>query len=245
MTMFSQPKIDELRQQYIENIRTEIQRTTIEKLQQQREAEAAGRYSLKFEMNVYFFFRLIEKLAREASQAKLSVKKDDDNETSTREDNETVTDPDQLEKVTNPDEEQEEGEQQQQQQSQTPVEASSPQPPIPESSSSPAPAESSPPPPPADASSPPPAVPSPLPPQTDVPQEDLRGLGPEDEQTQVEPLGEITVDHPEVIKAVEQAIEEARNATVNVPPDVYAELIHKAIQSVEQEQREKDPNGPL
>lgn len=46
-------------------------------------------------------------------------------------------------------------------------------------------------------------------------------------------------------KAVEQAIEEARNATVHIPSDVYAELMHKAIQTVEQEQREKNPNGQM
>jgi hypothetical protein len=91
--------------------------------------------------------------------------------------------------------------------------------------------------------SPPPA--SPPPPPTEVPPEDLRGLGPEDEQTQVEPVGPVTPDHPEVIKAVDQAAEEARNAAVNIPADVYAELMHKAIQAIEQEQREKNPNGPL
>ncbi len=58
-------------------------------------------------------------------------------------------------------------------------------------------------------------------------------------------MGEITPDHPEVKKAVEQAVEDARNAAVNIPPDVYAELMHKAIQNIEQEQREKDPHGPL
>jgi hypothetical protein len=92
-------------------------------------------------------------------------------------------------------------------------------------------------------SSPPPA--SPPPPPTEVPQEDLRGLGPEDEQTQVEPVGPVTADHPEVKKAVDQAAEEARNAAVTIPADVYAELMHKAIQSIEQQQRDKDPNGPL
>ena len=78
-----------------------------------------------------------------------------------------------------------------------------------------------------------------------MPEEDLRGLGPEDEQTQVEPIGEVTADHPEVKKAVEQATEDARKAAVNIPADVYAELIHKAIQTIEQEQRDKNPNGPL
>ncbi len=38
-----QPTVDELRRQYIEKIREEVQQSTIEKLQQQRaEAEAAG-----------------------------------------------------------------------------------------------------------------------------------------------------------------------------------------------------------
>jgi hypothetical protein len=161
-------------------------------------------------------FSLIEKLAREASPTKSDVKTNEEPEPSNKEDNETSTDPndlEQTEKITNPDEEE-------QQQSQTPVESSSsPQPP-------------------------PPAVTSPLPPPIEVPQEDLRGLGPEDEKTQVEPI-EVTPDHPEVKQAVEQAVEEARNAAVNIPADVYAELIHKSIQTIEQEQREKNPNGPL
>lgn len=38
----AQPKMDELRQQYIENIRNEVERATIERLQQQLDAEAAG-----------------------------------------------------------------------------------------------------------------------------------------------------------------------------------------------------------
>ncbi len=42
MVAYSQPKMDELRQIYIENIRNEVQRSTIERLQQQVEAEAAG-----------------------------------------------------------------------------------------------------------------------------------------------------------------------------------------------------------
>lgn len=89
-----------------------------------------------------------------------------------------------------------------------------------------------------DASPPPPAT-------TEVPVDDLHGLGPEDANIQAEPIGEITADHPEVQKSVEQAVEEARTAAVNIPADVYAELIQNAIQAVEQEQREKDPQGPL
>lgn len=67
----------------------------------------------------------------------------------------------------------------------------------------------------------------------------------EEEETSVEQTGPITADHPEVVKAVEKAVEEARNAAVTIPPDVYAELMHKAIQSVEFEQREKNPDGAL
>lgn len=40
MIAYAQPKMDELRQTYIENIRNEVQRSTIERLQQ--EAVAAG-----------------------------------------------------------------------------------------------------------------------------------------------------------------------------------------------------------
>ncbi len=42
MVKYAQPKMDELRQQYIENIRNEVQRSTIEKLQLQADTEAAG-----------------------------------------------------------------------------------------------------------------------------------------------------------------------------------------------------------
>ena len=42
MVAYCQPKVDELRQQYIDKIRDEIQQATIEKLQQQAEIEAAG-----------------------------------------------------------------------------------------------------------------------------------------------------------------------------------------------------------
>jgi hypothetical protein len=42
MVTYSQPKMDELRQKYIENVRNDVQQATIEKLQQQIDAEAAG-----------------------------------------------------------------------------------------------------------------------------------------------------------------------------------------------------------
>jgi len=42
MEKYSQPKMDELRQKYIENVRNDVQQATIEKLQQQIDAEAAG-----------------------------------------------------------------------------------------------------------------------------------------------------------------------------------------------------------
>ncbi len=42
MAIYSKTKMDELRQQYIETIRNEVQRSTIEKLQQQADAAAAG-----------------------------------------------------------------------------------------------------------------------------------------------------------------------------------------------------------
>lgn len=99
--------------------------------------------------------------------------------------------------------------------------------------------------PPADGEAPvlpPPAAASPT---IQAPDEDLRGLGPEDAQTQVEPIGPITAEHPEVKKAVEKAVEEARNAALTIPADVYAELMHKAIENVEKEQRDKNPQGPL
>ncbi|CAF4826662.1 unnamed protein product, partial [Rotaria sp. Silwood1] len=217
MISYAQPKMDELRQQYIDNIKNEVQRSTIEKLQLQLETEAA------------------EKLTEEATTSKTDAKIDEEPEPTTREDNETTTDPndfEQTEKVPNPDEEEQQRPTSAQPQSPSPAERTSP-PPAAERSSPQT----------TERSSPQPTMTSPRP--TEVPQEDLRGLGPEDEKIQVEPIGEITADHPEVKKAVEQAIEEARNATVNIPSDVYAELMHKAIQNIEQEQREKNPNGQL
>jgi hypothetical protein len=158
---------------------------------------------------------LIEKLARGPSPSKSEAKTNEEPEASNREDNETSTDPNDFEQT----EEVQKPDDEEQQESQPPLESSSPPPP--------------------------PAIPSPPPLTTETPREDLRDLGPVDEKTQVEPVEEITPDHPEVKKAVEQAVEDARNAAVNIPADVYAELMHKAIQTVEQEQQERDPQGPL
>jgi hypothetical protein len=60
MATYAQPKMDELRQQYIENIRNEVQRSTIEKVQQQIDTEAAGliHYLHKF---IRFFIILQKK----------------------------------------------------------------------------------------------------------------------------------------------------------------------------------------
>ncbi|CAF3709748.1 unnamed protein product [Adineta steineri] len=213
MVAYCQPKVDELRQQYIDKIREEVQQATIERLKQEAEIEAA------------------ERLAREPTppeepepepEPEPEADVNEDGEPANIEDGETITDPndlEQTEKPANPDGEEEQQQQQEQEQEQE------------QPSDAPA------------GSSPAPVTPTPsLPAQDEAPQEELRGLGPEDEQTQVEA---ITADHPEVKKAVEQAIEEARNASINVPADVFAELMSQAIQKTEQEQREKNPNGPL
>lgn len=42
MKSFAQPKVDELRQKYLESIRADMERVTIERLQQQQEVEIAG-----------------------------------------------------------------------------------------------------------------------------------------------------------------------------------------------------------
>jgi hypothetical protein len=57
----AQPKMNELRQQYIEKIRNEVQQSTIGKLQQQAEAEAAGLNSflLQSSFQKFFFHRKI------------------------------------------------------------------------------------------------------------------------------------------------------------------------------------------
>ncbi|CAF2033300.1 unnamed protein product [Rotaria magnacalcarata] len=237
MVTYAKPKMDELRQQYVENIKSEIERTTIEKVQQQLDADAA------------------ERLNRESSSSKAEGRVDEEQDALDRDDNEATIDPNSLEtaeKIQTPDDEE------LQEQPPAATERSSPPPAESSSSPPPPPTESAPSPPPTEltasprpaesTSSPagrsPPTGRSPVPP-TEVPKEDLHGLGPEDVPTQVEPVGKVTADHPEVRKAVEQAIEEAGNAAVNIPADVYAELMHKAIQNIEQEQREKNPNGPL
>ncbi|CAF5044608.1 unnamed protein product, partial [Rotaria magnacalcarata] len=196
-----------------------------------------------------------KRLNRESSSSKAEGRVDEEQDALDRDDNEATIDPNSLEtaeKIQTPDDEE------LQEQPPAATERSSPPPAESSSSPPPPPTESAPSPPPTEltasprpaesTSSPagrsPPTGRSPVPP-TEVPKEDLHGLGPEDVPTQVEPVGKVTADHPEVRKAVEQAIEEAGNAAVNIPADVYAELMHKAIQNIEQEQREKNPNGPL
>jgi 1,2-phenylacetyl-CoA epoxidase catalytic subunit len=55
MVKHAQPKMDELRQQYIEKIRNEVERSTMEKLQQQLEAEAAGLYQSSHQFSSFRF----------------------------------------------------------------------------------------------------------------------------------------------------------------------------------------------
>ena len=52
MVAYAQPKMDELRQKYIETIRNEVQRSTMERLQQQADTEAAG--SNQFLPRIFF-----------------------------------------------------------------------------------------------------------------------------------------------------------------------------------------------
>ncbi|CAF1144837.1 unnamed protein product [Adineta ricciae] len=91
MVAYCQPKVDELRQQYIDKIRNEVQQATIEKLQQQAEIEAA------------------ERAARQPTPPE-EEEVNDDAEPSNIEDGETITDPndlDQTEKAQNADAEEE------------------------------------------------------------------------------------------------------------------------------------------
>ncbi|CAF0983872.1 unnamed protein product, partial [Didymodactylos carnosus] len=181
MDAYAKPKIDELRKRYVEDVRMETETATIEKVQQQLNAEA------------------------EEKQAN-----DDTNQTQ------------QEEEIAEKSEEKlnEEGEQSQEKAEENAEEIS------PTTSGQ-------------DQSS------LPLENNTDINRDDLGGIGPEDEQTQYERDGKVTADHPEVKKAVELAIEEARKAAINIPADVYADLIQKAIQAVEAKHREKNPTGPL
>lgn len=214
MTSFAQPKVDELRQKYLESIRADMERVTIERLQQQQETEIAGeshRTIFDREKKGNFSNR-IEKLVQEQKAKEDEEERRKEAEASNLEDDETTMEPNDLEEgeKTRPTGEEES-------RKSPPVDGEAPIPP-------------------------PPAAASPT---TQPPDEDLRGLGPEDAQTQVEPIGPITGEHPEVKKAVEKAVEEARNAALTIPADVYAELMHKAIENVEKEQRDKNPQGPL
>lgn len=58
MVAYAQPKMDELRQKYIETIRNEVQRSTMERLQQQADTEAAGSNPFLFELFFSLMFLL-------------------------------------------------------------------------------------------------------------------------------------------------------------------------------------------
>lgn len=207
MAHYAQPKMDELRQKYIEKIRTEIEQATIEKLQSQLDADMAGSFKWIVEYDrMMIIWSWLEKLAQaEKAKEEKQLKEVD---ASNLEDEETTMEPNENGDADKPatidekDPEAEEGE--------AAESAGRVSPQIVEAQS-----------------------------------DDLSGAAPQEEQILIEPPAPITAQHPDVIREVENAVEEARNAAVNIPADVYAELIFKAIQSVEQEQREKNPNGPL
>ena len=57
MVSYAQPKMDELRQQYIDTIKNEVQRATIDKLQLQMDTEAAGMNKYKYlKKNTFILF---------------------------------------------------------------------------------------------------------------------------------------------------------------------------------------------
>jgi hypothetical protein len=68
MVAQAQPKMEELRQQYIERIRSEVQQATITRLQQQAEAEAAGLNSFfsRFSSHEFPFHRTISSTISES-----------------------------------------------------------------------------------------------------------------------------------------------------------------------------------
>lgn len=59
------------------------------------------------------------------------------------------------------------------------------------------------------------------------------------------PLIEVTADHPDVMRAVEEALNAAKLDELQLPLDGWMETLEEAIEELEKEMRMKNPNGPL
>lgn len=54
----------------------------------------------------------------------------------------------------------------------------------------------------------------------------------------------MTAEHPDVIKAVNAAIEKASSAPLDYTPEMYMEALKEGVDRAEEKQRENDPLGP-
>lgn len=59
------------------------------------------------------------------------------------------------------------------------------------------------------------------------------------------PVIEVTADHPDVVQAVEEALNAAKLDELQLPVDGWMETLEEAIEEVEMESRKKNPSGPL
>lgn len=65
------------------------------------------------------------------------------------------------------------------------------------------------------------------------------------ELEKIAPVVEVDGSHPEVIALVEAAVKEAEKQEIQLPADVYVEIMEEAIKGVEKEIRRIQPNGPM
>lgn len=59
------------------------------------------------------------------------------------------------------------------------------------------------------------------------------------------PAIEVSESHPDVVLAVEEALEAANLDQMQLSPEMWMEELEEATAAVERELRRKDPNGPL
>lgn len=59
-----------------------------------------------------------------------------------------------------------------------------------------------------------------------------------------EQLQNVTSDHPDVVEAVNIAVERARTSPLEYTQDMYTEALSAGVEEAERIRRESDPNGP-
>lgn len=58
-------------------------------------------------------------------------------------------------------------------------------------------------------------------------------------------MPEIDATHPDVIAAVQVATKDVEMQQIQLPPDVYIEILDEAIKLAEKELRQTNPIGPM